>query len=76
MVSNKVIKPEDNNWISELDRITIRSAQALLNNNGLILKLECGQRVKKGSRKMCRGRVRLTLKGNLRCSICRTKWTR
>ncbi len=74
MESYKVIKPEDSNWISEPDRITIRVAQGILNMYGLILKLECGQRVKEGSRKMCRGRVRLTSKGNLRCSVCKTKW--
>ncbi len=72
----RVIKPEDSNWISETDRITIRVAQSLLNNSGLILKLECGQRVKEGSRKMCRGRVKLTTKGNLRCSVCKTIWVR
>lgn len=72
--SNNVRKPDKVNTIATPSRQTLRIAQGILNNYGLYLVLECGQRLKKGSRKMCRGRVKLTSKGNLRCSVCLTKW--
>lgn len=72
--SNDVRKPDKINTIATPSRQTLRIAQGILNNYGLYLVLECGQRRKKGSRRTCRGRVRLTSKGNLRCSVCKTKW--
>jgi len=71
---NKVKTPKKVNVIAEPSRVTLRIAQGICNMYGLILKLECGQKVKKGSRKMCRGRIKLTTKGNLKCSVCRTRW--
>lgn len=74
MKSNSIIKPKKINPIATPSRQTLRIAQSILNMYGLILKLECGQRLNKGSRKMCRGRVKLTKQGNLRCSVCKTRW--
>ncbi len=74
IVKNNVRKPSKINTFSMSVRIKLREAQVILNNYGMYLLLECGQRLKESSRKTCRGRIKLTTKGNLRCSVCRTRW--
>jgi len=72
--SSTVNTPSKINVIIEESRFTLRRAQDILNSYGLYLVLECGRRLKKGRKATCRGRVRLTTKGNLKCSVCGTKW--
>ena len=72
--SNTVDAPLKINVVLEESRLTLRIAQNILNNYGLYLVLECGSRLQKGRKATCRGRVKLTTKGNLRCSVCGTKW--
>ena len=74
MESNSIHRPSEVNVVLEESRLILRNAQNIINSYGLYLVLECGRRLKKGRRTTCRGRVNLTTKGNLRCSVCGTKW--